>query len=101
VIEIQTVTLETILDRNLPIGQEISFMSIDAEGHDLNVLRSNNWNKYRPELVLAEDHQNSLTAIMYSKITQYMAEVNYSVYAWIRPSIVYINNDIGNRGYHT
>ena len=30
-------------------------MSIDVEGYELEVLMSNNWEKYRPEWILIED----------------------------------------------
>ena len=34
--------------------QPIDFFSIDVEGLDLSVLKSNNWNRYRPTYILAE-----------------------------------------------
>jgi FkbM family methyltransferase len=46
--------LEEILERHLPSGQAIDFMSVDVEGFDLQVLRSNDWSRYRPEFVLVE-----------------------------------------------
>jgi len=36
------------------LGKEIDFISIDAEGFDLNVLKGNNWQKYRPKLICVE-----------------------------------------------
>lgn len=53
--KIQTKTLEDVFDEFLPSGQKIDFLDIDTEGTDLEVLASNNWSKYRPEIVLAED----------------------------------------------
>lgn len=52
--KILTETLESILDRYLFSKQEIDFLSIDVEGLDYKVLKSNNWNKYRPKIVLVE-----------------------------------------------
>jgi FkbM family methyltransferase len=46
--------LDVILRDNLPPGQAIDFMSIDVEGLDLQVLRSNDWSSYRPDFVLVE-----------------------------------------------
>ena len=40
--------------QNQNITQPIDFMSIDVEGLDLEVLKGNDWNKYRPELLLIE-----------------------------------------------
>lgn len=59
--------LDNILDRSLPPGKSITFLSIDVEGLDLDVLRSNNWDKYKPEMILAEtsilENQNSTDAV--------------------------------------
>ncbi len=35
-------------------GREIQFMSIDVEGAELGVLKSNDWTRWRPELILME-----------------------------------------------
>ena len=53
-IPIPIVTLETILDENLPLEQGIDFLSIDVEGFDHEVISSNNWGKYRPKIILVE-----------------------------------------------
>ena len=49
--EMETSTLEEILDTYLAIDQEISFLSIDVEGLDFSVLKSNNFKKYRPKVM--------------------------------------------------
>lgn len=53
--------LRDLLDCHLPEGTEIDLMSIDVEGLDDEVIRSNNWEKYRPRWLIAEvdlDHEN-------------------------------------------
>jgi len=52
--EIPVMPLSEILDKYLPQGQAIDFFSIDVEGHDINILRSNDWEKYKPEFILIE-----------------------------------------------
>ena len=52
--EIQIRSLKSILDEYLPKGQNIDFMSIDVEGLDFEVLKSNDWKKYRPEILFVE-----------------------------------------------
>jgi len=44
-----------VLDKYLPAGQKIDFLTIDVEGLDLMVLKSNNWAKYKPSYILVED----------------------------------------------
>lgn len=74
----QTQRLDTLLDRYWPRGWKIDFMTIDTEGMDLHVLRSNNWAVYRPDLVLAEVVATDLEAWLRSPITSLMREQGYS-----------------------
>lgn len=79
--EIITIRLDQILDQYLPINQEIDFLSIDVEGLDFQVLKSNNWNKYRPKVVLVEVLSKNIDAMMNSEIYIYMKNLNYTYYA--------------------
>jgi FkbM family methyltransferase len=54
-IQVRCRKLASILDEHLPTGKMIDFLSVDTEGHDLNVLQSNDWQRYRPRLVAVED----------------------------------------------
>jgi FkbM family methyltransferase len=51
---LRTRRLADILKEHVPAGRKIDFLSVDVEGLDLQVLRSNDWNLYRPEFVLVE-----------------------------------------------
>lgn len=46
--------LHQILNQHLSAHQNIDFMSIDVEGLDYEVLSSNDWQKYRPKILLVE-----------------------------------------------
>lgn len=54
-VEVQTLPLADVLDQYVPTGKKIDFFTIDVEGFDLQVLQSNNWEKYRPSFILIED----------------------------------------------
>ena len=69
-------------------------MSIDAEGFDLQVLSSNNWEKYRPELVLVEDVSIRLDKFSESPVFCFLSEVGYEPIAWIRPTTIYRRQDV-------
>jgi len=56
IITVRTAPLAVILSAHLPDGQQIDVMSIDCEGHDLVVIESNDWKRFRPRLLLVEDH---------------------------------------------
>lgn len=80
-IELETSTLAEILDKYLPPNQTIDFLSIDVEGLDYEVIQSNNWDKYKPTIVLVEDtemitiNQNTQT-----QITSFMKEKGYQLF---------------------
>lgn len=46
--------LSKVLAENLSAEQKIDFMSIDTEGYDIEVLKSNDWQKYRPSYIIVE-----------------------------------------------
>lgn len=46
-------TLAQILDKHIQ-GESIDFITIDTEGFDYVVLKSNNWKKYKPTLICIE-----------------------------------------------
>jgi hypothetical protein len=81
VIKIDVQPLSQVLDCHLNTGQEIDFMSIDVEGLDFDVLKFNNWSKYRPKFVLAEILGSSLHEIEQSEIGQFMLLQKYVLYA--------------------
>ncbi len=55
--EIEILPLAEILDTYLPPNTIIDFMTIDVEGLNNEVLKSNNWEKYKPEYLLVEEDQ--------------------------------------------
>jgi len=81
VIKVDVLPLQQVLDNYLPAGQEIDFMSIDVEGLDFQVLKSNDWNKYRPKYVLVEILDSSLHEIDQSDIGKFMLDMGYVLYA--------------------
>ena len=81
VISIKVRRLSDVMDRHLATGQQIDFMSIDVEGLDLQVLRSNDWINYRPTYVLAEVLASSLHEIEQSEIGKFMRDQRYILYA--------------------
>ena len=88
--DIETSTLEEILDTNLPRGQEIDFLSIDVEGLDFMVLKSNNFSKYKPKIILIEILGSSLNDIEKNEISKYLKQYDYSLYAKAVNTVIFI-----------
>lgn len=73
IIQIKTKTLESILDEYLPINKHINFFTVDVENFELEVLKSNNWNKFRPQIIVVE----SLQMKNKKKLEQYLNTIEY------------------------
>jgi len=80
--EINGITVKYLFENVVPKKQRVDFMSVDCEGHDLNVLRSNDWSKYRPEIVVAETSVES-------DVTRFMKENEYEIVASTFGSVLY------------
>ncbi len=90
-IEVETLTLKQVLDKYLPANQKIHFMSIDVEGMDIKVLKSNDWNKYRPIMVLAEDNDHDLYSFSESDIYSFLTDLGYSLWCITGPTMIFID----------
>ena len=75
------VPLSEILNKHVPEGQRIDFLTIDVEGLDLDVLQSNDWQKFRPLVVLAETFGLSIEDLALDKLTEYMHSLGYIIYS--------------------
>jgi len=76
-IDLETFTLSEILAKHLPNGQLIDFMSIDVEGLDYDVLLSNDWNRFRPKIILVEILNGSLEDLRNHEITKLLNSQGY------------------------
>ena len=95
--DIETVTLDEILDNYLPKNQQIDFLSIDVEGHDFIVLKSINLEKYRPKVILIEILGSSLSEINNNEISKYLINYGYSVYAKAINTVFFIDDNFFNK----
>lgn len=74
--------LHQILNQYLPAHQNIDFMSIDVEGLDYEVLSSNDWQKYRPKILLVEAlGGGDMKALLDSKTTLFLEKQGYTLFA--------------------
>jgi FkbM family methyltransferase len=87
-IDIETDSLAGILEM-IEIPKVIDFLSVDVEGFDLQVLRSNNWIKYRPKVVVAEVLQCHLTEIGDDEIVKFLCQIGYEPYAKSGNSVIF------------
>lgn len=88
--DVETVSLQNILKKHIKAGEIIDFLDVDVEGFDLEVLQSNDWEKFRPRIILVESDK-CLKDDLQSEITKYLEQKEYKIV-----SKMLINGDLGN-----
>jgi hypothetical protein len=73
--------LKDVLSDRLPPGTAIDFMSIDVEGLDLDVARSNDWSRFRPGIVLVESYGERLEDDLASDLSRFLTGMGYRPFA--------------------
>lgn len=87
-LDIDVLPLSEVFDKYLPKGQQIDFISIDVEGLDYQVLLSNDWNKYQPEVILVEENVD-VDEISKSPIYQFLKDKGYKFFAKTLRTCIY------------
>jgi FkbM family methyltransferase len=93
-IELQTSTLSEVLEQYVSPEQDIDFLNIDVEGLDYEVLKSNDWTKYRPKIVLIEELEMvTLDQINKAKVSAFMYEQGYQLYGKSGYTLIFKRED--------
>ena len=90
-VKAKTVRLDKIL-REFNFNH-IDLLSIDVEGHDLNVLSSINLDNIRPDVICIEDHQFNIDNLFESYIYIFLKEKKYKLKYYAISSCYYVNDD--------
>lgn len=73
-VELQPQRMADLLDQHVPAGQGIDLLSVDVEGAECAVLRSNNWAKYSPKAIIIEALDASMTSLATDAAISFLAE---------------------------
>ena len=87
--ELRPRTLASLLGGLLPGATKIDLMSVDVEGLDLDVLRSNDWERYRPTLLLVEVLQTELSTLDSQEIVHFLRDRNYRPIAKLYNTVIF------------
>ncbi|WP_081212331.1 FkbM family methyltransferase [Salegentibacter sediminis] len=79
--EINTTRLENILDTFLKDGSQIDFLTIDVESFEMKVLKSNNWERYKPKVIVVEKTNSTITEVLNSELYNFLYKKNYQLFA--------------------
>lgn len=81
--------LDAILKASPFYNRTVDILSIDAEGFDLNVLRSNDWEKTRPAVVLVESMSVFPAQSANNEIVRFMENKGYNLVCVTTSALVF------------
>ncbi len=87
-------TLSSILNECVPVDQKIDLMSVDVEGFDLKVLRSNDWTRFAPFFLLVEDHDMSLLNAPSTPIFHFLRPLGYRLVSKAFITSIYVQDQL-------
>lgn len=91
--KVECLPLKDVLDRYLPAGKQIGLLNIDAEGLDMDVLESNDWNEYQPGVVVVECANFDPSHPDASAVYPYLTGKGYKLYAFLGLSLIFLKNE--------
>ncbi len=79
--QISTIPLDSLLKQHIQAQSQIDFMTIDTEGLDLEVLKSNDWDCFRPQIILVEELKASNSNEGISETERFLSQFSYQLIA--------------------
>ena len=97
---LQTKRLSWVLQNYLK-DREIDFMSIDVEGLDFQVLKSNDWVRYRPKVILFESHAYDNGFLRDNELGQFLTDNGYHFFCFSPTNVFYIENEFAKSRFES
>lgn len=86
---IKTDTLSNALSRHLNNSTRINLITIDVEGMDFEVLKSNDWSKFAPDWLILESDNSNIMSYLRSDKHQFMCKNGYELHSKLVKSFFY------------
>lgn len=93
-VEVMGATLESVLAKYLPPATTIDLLTVDVEGLDFDVLQSNDWERFRPRVLLIEVLGTRLDELDARPEIRYLRERGYRVDAKLFNSVLLLDDRV-------
>lgn len=87
--KVDTFPLRGLLEQYVPIGTKIDLLNIDTEGLDVEVLRSNDWDKFKPRVIIVEDHSFLPDDPSQSEVYDFLSG-DYKLHSFMNFSLIFV-----------
>jgi FkbM family methyltransferase len=92
---VQTQTLNEILLQNCK--KKIDLLKIDVEGNELDVLKSNNWDKFTPNVIICELINVNLEKLSKNKVYKFLKSKNYLLYCKLLQNAIFFHKSFSSK----
>ena len=89
IIEVKTKPLSDILSAHGLVLGPLNFLSIDVEGLEMEILQSNNWDRYLFTWILIEQRASDLTTIDQTLPWLFLSSKGYQAVAYTGRTVIY------------
>ena len=100
--KINSSTLNSVIDNSIYNKKKIDFVSIDVEGHELEVIKGFDLEKYKPSVIISEYldlkiekleiNYFNLENVLNSEIYKLMITNGYKFVNWLHSDLIFVHN---------
>jgi len=83
-------SLREVFKKYVPDNQTIDLLNVDVEGLDENVLRSNDWERYKPRVIVVESPNFDIDHPETDAVYKFLKSKSYTPYAFTGLSLVFV-----------
>ncbi len=90
----QCETLTNVIDKTKYKDRIIDLLSIDAEGHDLEVLKSLDFDRYNPSVIALETHKALFVEVVETELYKFLILKKYCLVGWCGLTLLMVNKEM-------
>ena len=99
-IVVEAYPLAEILEAYMPPGRHLTFLSVDVEGMELEVLESNDWDRFRPRFVAVEWlGPPSVKVAMSTGVHDFLEQQEYELICKTPATLIFCESKVADSGY--
>ena len=94
---VPTQTLNQVLSKHCKKISVIDLLKIDVEGKELDVLKSNNWEKFIPNVIICELINVNLEKLSKNKVYKFLKSKNYLLYCKLLQNAIFFHKSFSSK----
>jgi FkbM family methyltransferase len=91
-VKVRITSLSKLFNEYVPPGQVIDFMSIDIEGHEIHALSGNDWDKYKPRVLVVEALNHTAETILKAPSVAFLKTFGFVPVSFLTNSVILVSD---------